>query len=405
MLSVVANFPNHPIKPGESIRSPQDSRRYTSWYSADLTPETLGAVLQLAEDGQLGPMQEVGARIRGRDGIVEGLSSTRLAAVSGCSVRVRPNPNDDPAASVEACLFVERWIADLKLIKRTASGAGVDEIGELPEVLESLASVWYSGIQPAWIYYNKQSGDPWLTPYGIEAIEPYRVKLDRRDQSVMIETQEQPQGAPLSSFSPLLWVNLTSQRAGVPLCYAGAVSKILFPWWLAGLSDENLAKYLDRFGVPIPIGKEPPKESITGAYSDIGLGTAVQATTTPGDTYGITLPSGAGLTVFSAPAGGEKLYESVRLSCERRLNYALAGQTGTNLGEGGSLAKAKVNYAIRGDLIQRDRQVVSSALRRLASRALFFYFRGPTKSTPIIEVYDPSEELAGEGAKGSNNAP
>lgn len=398
MLSITANYPDAAKKPGDSIRSPQDKRRYRSWYSADLDPETLGTVLNMAELGNLSPLQEVGARIRGRDGIVEGLTSTRLAAVSGCQVRVKPNPHDDPQASIEAALFVEKWLFDLKLIRRTL--AGVEEAGELPEVLESIASVFYSGIQPLWLYYHQAAGDPWLTPYGIEAIEPYRIKLDPRDQTIAIDTQNNgQQGEPLAGFSPLLWVSVTAQRAGVPLCYAGAVSKILFPWWLSGLSDENLAKYLDRFGLPIPIGKLPPKDAITGGYTGANFDDMVKEI--HGDNLGMTIPGAASLTVFSAPAGGEKLFDSVRSTCERRLNYILAGQTGTNLGEGGSLAKAKVNYAIRGDLIQRDRQVVGSALRRLASRALFFYFRGPTKSVPLIEVYDPSEEAAGVGPKGT----
>ena len=260
-------------------------------------------------------------------------------------------------------------------------------------MLESLASVWYSGVQPIWIYYDKKQGDPWLTPFGIEAIEPRRVRIDPVTGEIKIETVENYSGVPLCEYSPLLWFTLTSARAGVPLCYAGATSKILFPWWLGGLSDEALSKYLDRFGVPIPVAKEPLKDQVNGGYNETSSGNlddAVQDIHT--DNLGMVIPGAASIEIFSPQQGGEKLYEFTRRECERRINYALAGQTGTNVGEGGSFAKAKVNYQVRGDLIQRDRAVVGSALERLAQRALWFFYKGRVESVPIIELYDPSIE-------------
>ncbi len=393
MLRSVARFdkPGSTKERGASIRSPLDKRRYQSMYAGDLDPDTLGDILCYAEAGNLGPLQEVAARIRGRDGIIDGIMATRLAAVSGCAIRIKHNPSDHPLDAIEAAIFVERWIKKLKLLKRKPEG--IEEIGGFHDVLESIASVFYTGINPFWIYYNKDYNDPWLTPFGIEAIEPYRVRLDPYTQSTSIETNESSTGEPLSNFSPLLYVNATAQRAGVPLCYAGAASKLLFPWWLGGLSDEALAKYLDRFGVPIPIAKESAKGDINGGYDETESGQLDEAVKNiHTDNLGMVIPGTAIIEIFSPPAGGENLYKYVREECERRINYTLAGQTGTNTGEGGSYAKAKINYQVRGDLIQRDRMLVGSVLQRIAQRALWFFFKGRVRSVPIIELYDPSIE-------------
>lgn len=392
MLRVVGNVGwnlRHQIA-AKQLWSPKDVRRYPTWYAGELDPETLGAILAIAENGDLGPLQDVVGRIRGRDAIISGLIETRLSAVAQCQVRVKPNPSDEALSSIVACCFVESWIQNLKLIKRTTKGT--EEKGGLSDVLEELAAVWLTGVLPAWIYYEQQTGNDWLVPYGIEVLEARRVRLMPDKETIGLASDNSLTGEPLSDHSRLLWFLMTTQRSGMLLCYAGVGAKIVFPWWLGTLSDENLSKYLDRFGVPIPIGTRPGKSDVDGAFSaedSASLDTAVQDI--HNETLGITIPKAADIKVFSAPIGGEKLFEMVRNDCERRVNYAIVGQTGTNVGTGGSLAKAKVNDLVRCDLIARDRRLVATALMRLAERACWLYFRRKVPS-PIIELFDPDEE-------------
>ncbi len=386
---------------GQRLYSPKDQKRYPTWYSGDLDPEVLGAILQIAETGDLGPLQEVGGRIRGRDSVISGLIDTRIAAVSQCKVRIKSNPSDEPLQALASALFVESWIQNIKLLKHGEQG--IEEKGGLTDVLEELAAVWFTGILPVWIYYEQKRGDAWLTPYGIEILEARRVKTLPGDDQIRLTSSQASTGEPLSDNSKLLWFVLTTQRSGVLLCYAGVVAKILFPWWLGTLSDENLAKYLDRFGVPIPIGTRPLKTDVEGGFTaedSASLDDAVQQI--HNETLGITIPKAADLKVFTAPPGGEKLFEMVRADCERRVNYAIVGQTGTNTGDGGSFAKAKVNHLIRADLIARDRHLVATGLMRLAERALWLHFRHWVPA-PIIEVYDPDEEAAQAANQGASN--
>jgi hypothetical protein len=353
-------------------RPPRDAARWPDWISSGLTIDRLANVQRQADQGYLTDLMALEQEIAGRDPLVSGLLSTRLAALSQRPVQCNPSKADrDPKRAQAVADFGQATLEGLRLAR--AEGERYRTEKGLAGLVEGLCMASYYGAAVGWVHWGNRVGDPRPRPLAVELFDERRFGFDPETEALTLATRQSGfRGVPLSSFDPALVLEVRSTRISRRLSMAGAGRAILLPWWIRFGALKDLADYATTWAKPALIGKT--SEAVGAAYSEDAVQTFKYFLEDfLGDTR-VLLPPGFDVQILQAAAGGEAVFDALDRITERHLQFALVGQTGTASGEGGSLAKAEVNERVRDDLVEGDARMVAEALECLLSHAVAVEF-------------------------------
>lgn len=375
----------------------------------------MGNLFDMADAGEIGPLNELCSEIRGKDPLVKGLSGDRLSTVADSNLWIEPNPADPSAARQgELCIFLERLFAELKLYRYEQHDLErcPVEAGEFPEVCEVFSLPWYDGLGIYAPVYATQAGMPKPSIVGVEYIDPRRYRTARLgvntgDETLYIESQNDWLGEPLWKLSPLLWFSLSANQAGLRTALSGVGRSLVFWWWMRIGGAFALSRLLDKFGVPNIVGEMATPEGQTSdpAASRAELDTFLQSYQSD---VSALFPKGFKAILLTIPPGSDLVAAAVDRVTSSAIRYGITGNEVTGSasapGQAGVAGGAgSVGERIQARLYAQDKRRVVQGLRHIARRAITIWY-GSEAPIPIIKLLDPS--VSQEGAtQGTNTAP
>ncbi len=395
--------------------SPRDHVRYPAQYAGGLSPEIMGSLFDAADDGEVGPLNELCDEIRGKDPLVKGLSGDRLSTVADSDLWVEPNPADPSAARQgELCIRLERLFQELKLYEYEERENGERcpvEIGELAEVCEIFALPWYQGLGVYFPVYATKAGEPRPSIVGIEYIDPRRYRTKKPGsqsgaETLYIESQNDWQGQPLYQINPLLWFSLNANQAGLRRALAGVGRSLVFWWWLRINGAFAIGRILDKFGVPNVIGEMADPTGQTFADSKADLDEFLKNYQSD---VSALFPKGFKVNILNIPPGSDGVAVTVDRLSGSAIRYGITGNEVTGSasapGQAGVAGGAgTVGERIQARLYAQDKRRSVLGCRHVARRAITVWGYGADTPCPIIKLLDPSTSPE-PTTKGTNTAP
>ncbi len=397
---------------------PQDRRRYPGRYAGGLTPQRMGSLFEAADIGEIGPLLELEAEIWGKDPFVGGPIGDRLTAASAVDIQIEPNPADpDQYRAVELAAYCEEVLPQLKLYRWEEGEAPGErsphEIGGLSHVLEALSIPWYYGLGVYWKIWEAPPGMPRPRVKGLEFLDPRRYRLGA-DDSILLEDEANPQGKRLRSYPSLSWLAVSASRAGMRLALSGVGRALIFWWWLRIGGAADLARYLEKFGLPNVVGES--SDPMGGAYtSDERAELELFLESYRNDVTAL-FPKGFKAIVLAAPAGGHAVFEAVERVTKSAILYGILGNEVTTSSQGAAASAGvaggagSVGERVQRELILGDRRRSAEALERV-ERDSIFVEHGAAHATypPKVSLVDRSPgspaSSPSEGAAASSAAP
>ncbi len=394
-----------------SVGAPLDRLRFVQSWASGLTPEILGSLFDAADQGELGPLNELSDEIRGKDSLVSGLVGDRLAQVSEGEIVCQPSPLDpDPGRAGAVCLYVEETLAQLALYKSEHHGGESCpvKVGDLPHVLQALSLPFWHGLGLYWPVYQRVLGEPVPRIVGVEHLDPARYRSarpgsSRLDEGIFLETADDWSGRPLGSFDPM---RIFALRSGVSLRYAlaGVGRRVAFWFWLRTSGAFSMARLLEKFGVPNVILKRGyPEGNEGGVFSQADL----QALQLFAESYqsdvAAYIPRGFEAEVVSLTQGSENLARAILDLSKQSISYAITGQevVGSASAPGGSVGvaggAASSAERIVGRLAAEDRRLAVSGLTEIARRAVTLRW-GQSTPLPTIKIVEQGAASSGRAA-------
>lgn len=404
------NFPGY-------IPPPQDRRRSPGRYAGGLTPSRMGRLFEGADSGDIGPLLELEAEIWGKDPFVGGPIGDRLTAASAVDIQVSPNPADpDQYRAIELAAYCEEVLPQLKLYRweegeREGERSPI-EVGGLSHVLEALAIPWYYGLGVYWKLWAAPPGLPRPRVKGLEFIDPRRYRLGI-DDSILLEEEAHPTGKRLRSYSSLAWLTVSASRAGMRLALSGVGRSLIFWWWLRMGGATDLARYLEKFGLPNVIGES--SDPMGGAYTETERGELELFLESYRNDVSALFPKGFKVQMLAAPSGGHAVFEAVERVTKSAILYGILGNEvttssqGAGAGAGVAGGAGSVGERVQKELVLGDRRRSAEALECL-ERDSIYVEHGPEHAAypPKVSLVDRSPASASspsEGAAAPSAAP
>lgn len=376
----VAQVAPSPLKLGAA--APRDAYpRWPDYQTSYFTPERILTITRNADVGllayQMGALQE----ITGRDGLIQGLITQRLSALSRKNVQVLPNRNDpNQARAGEVAQYCDLVLQRLRMAEKQVDGTYRYK-GNVSSVVEALDMAFWYGISVLWIHWKEIDGVP--TPYALEKIDERRYNFDVETQTVHIATDDDGSfpGTPLTSFDPALYVSITNTRVSSRLSMCGAGRAVLIPYALRQGSMKDLLTYAEVWASPGLVGKM--SNEVSAAFNPDAVATFERLVEEFAADSRQILPPGFDVTVIGAQGGGTEVFKLVESITERQIEYALVGQTGVTSGDTATYASAEVGYRVQQTLIDGDAEMVAEALESMLLHAVHLRFG---MGTPIPEI-------------------
>jgi phage gp29-like protein len=354
-------------------------RRWPDWLSSGLTLERLGTILKDADQGNLQDMMTLLQEIAGREPLLNGLLSVRLSSLSQRTIEVQPNKQDKDTVRAQAVAeHYQRIVDDLKLAR--SEGEGLVYYGGLQSVIESILMTVYYGAEVGWINWAERDGC--AQPIAIEFLDERRLYHDIATDKLHIMTDKSGySGVPLSSFDPMLVLEIRNTRLSRRVAMAGFGRSILLSWWLRFGTLKDLTNYVETWGRPGLL--VTANDNTTGYDEDQYEQLQKFLEDYMGDTR-VLLPPGFEAELLEAQSGGEKIFETVDSMTERHIQFAAVGQVGAIAGDATTYAAGKQAQRVRDDLTDGDARLVSEVLEKLGRYATAAYF-GADVPGPRVE--------------------
>ena len=379
--------------------APKDAyTRYPQYLSAYLSPEKLMGITRQADIGymqdQMGLLQE----IAGRDGLIQGLLTTRLSALSRKEVVVEPSKSDpNPARAEEVAAFCQEVLSQLRRLERSSDGS-FRYTGGLPAVVELLSMASWYGVEMAWVHWGVRQGDSLPRPIGIEPLDERRFGFEVETNTLTLATQaNNGPGQPVTDFDPALWIEVRNTRVSRVLSQCGSGRAVLLPFTLRLGSLKDLLTYAEVWALPGVIGKM--SNEVAAAFDQNTLASfETMLREFAGDSRQI-LPPGFDVQVMSAVSGGERVFDLLDKLTERQIQFAIVGQVGTASGDQSTYASADVGMQVQNTLVAGDERMVSDALERLLLSAVTLRFGKGVPAGEVMFRARASEATAEDKAK------
>lgn len=268
-----------------------------------------------------------------RDAHAGGVLQTRYLAVAGGEWEVVPA--DESALSKTIAEFVH---------------TAVDGCNFTRTVQELLQAVLY-GFYPAEVMWRHKAGK-WV-PASVVGKHPRRFTFTMDREPRLLTPADMIDGEPLPErkFVVFTWGssdNPYGSGLGQKLWWPVWFKKIGIKWWLV---------FLEKFGMPTPVGKYPPGTDPTQQAALLDAIDAIQTET------GVKIPDSMAIDLLEATRGGNAGYEKLCDYMDKQISKAVLGQTLTSGGEGGgSYALGKVHDEVRQDIVKADADLLCETL-------------------------------------------
>ena len=143
-------------------------------------------------------------------------------------------------------------------------------------------------------------------------------------------------------------------------------------------------RFLERYGMPWPIGKAPSgatdKEKQKMATD---LASMVQGAV-------MVIPHGAEVDMYESKGNAGAQYEKYLQRWDKAINKVIMGQTLTSEMDGqGSRAAAQVHYDVAEDMAESDQYLVESAMNEIAN--IYREINAPNVEAPVFGYHEPED--------------
>lgn len=379
--------------------APKDAyARFPQYLSTYLSPEKLTSITRQADLGymqdQMGLLQE----IAGRDGLIQGLLTTRLSALSRKEVIVEPSKGDpNPSRATEVAAFCQEVLSNLRRIERSVDGS-YRYTGGLASCIELLSMASWYGVEMAWVHWGLARGDGLPRPTALEPLDERRFGFDVETNTLTLATLENNgPGQPVCEFDPNLWLETRNTRVSRVLSQCGSGRAVLLPFTLRLGSMKDLLTYAEVWALPGVIGKM--SNEVSAAFDPSTLASFEQMLREfAGDSRQI-LPPGFDVQVMSAVGGGEKVFQLLDSVTERQIQFAIVGNVGTASGDKATYASADVGMDVQNTLVDGDSRMVGDALERMLQSAVTIRYGRGVPSGEVVFRARVSEVTAEDKAK------
>jgi phage gp29-like protein len=363
--------------------APKDIIRWPEYATSGLTPEKMISITRNADQGVLQDQMALLQEIVGKDGLIQGLLSTRLSALSRKDVKVLPSSADaDTVRAEDVAKYAQDILDRLKIAEEQIDGS-YRYSGNISSIVEALAiSSWY-GLEVLWVHWGVRNGESTAKPLYLEPLDERRYAFDVQTQTTHLSTVDSAvyPGTPLTNYDPALYVEIRNTRLSPRLSQCGAGRAVLLPYALRLGAMKDLLTYAEVWSLPGIIGKM--SNEVSAAFGPDAVASFQQMIEEfAGDSRQI-LPPGFDVEILSAVSGGERVFELLDKLTERQIQFALVGQTGTASGDTATYASAAVGMQVQQTLVAGDERMVAEALENLLANAIRLAF-GPNVPTPSV---------------------
>lgn len=378
--------------------APRGMVQWPEFLSSGLTPTRLAQITRQADQGYLRDQMGLLQEIAGRDGLIQGLLTTRLSALSRKEVRVEPSKADNDAVrAAEVAAYGEMILQGLRLIDCQIDGSYL-QTGGLASIVEALTIPTYYGAGLSWVHWDTPSGENIPRPCYVEKLDERRLGFDIETQTLhLATTEDMSPGVPVTVFDPALYMQVRNTRVSQRLSQCGSGRAILIPFSLRLGSLKDLLTYAEVWALPGIIGKM--SSEVSAAFSADSV-SAFQSMIEDfaGDSRQI-LPPGFDVEILSAVSGGEKVFELIDSVTERQIQFAIVGNVGTASGDKATYASAEVGMQVQSTLTDGDARMVSEALEGLLKHAVALRFGKGTPTPDVVFRSPVATQSANERAE------
>lgn len=363
--------------------APKDITRWPEYATAGLTPQKLINVTRQADQGVLQDQMALMQEIVGKDGLVQGLLTTRLSALSRKQVKVEPAKSDKDEVRAKAVAdYCQGILDELRMAESQVDGT-YRYTGNLSSIIEACAMAAWYGLEVLWVHWGTKQGESIARPMYLEALDERRYAYDVQTQTTHLSTIDSPvyPGTALTEYDPALYVEVRNTRLTPRLSQCGSGRAVLLSYALRLGAMKDLLTYAEVWSLPGIIGKM--SNEISGAFSPEAVASfQAMLSEFAGDSRQI-LPPGFDVEVLSAVAGGERVFELLDKMTERQIQFAIVGQVSTASGDTSSYASAAVGMQVQQTLTAGDERMVGEALESLLAYSVRLAF-GPSVPTPKV---------------------
>lgn len=363
--------------------APSGMTQWPEYLTSGLTPTKLAQITRQADLGymrdQMGLLQE----IAGRDGLIQGLLTTRLSALSRKEVRVEPSKADkDEVRAAEVASYSEVILQSLRMIEQQIDGSFL-QTGSLASIVEALTIPTFYGAGLLWVHWDTPIGETTPRPCYLEKIDERRLGFDVATQTLHIATEDNNSpGVPVTAYDPALYVQVRNTRVSQRLSQCGSGRAIVIPYSLRLGSLKDLLTYAEVWALPGIVGKM--SSEVAAAFSaDAVSNFQAMINDFAGDSRQI-LPPGFDVEVLAAVAGGERVFDLIDSLTERQIQFAIVGNVGTASGDKATYASAEVGMQVQSTLTDGDARMVSEALEGLLKQAVALKFGNGTPTPSVV---------------------
>jgi phage gp29-like protein len=291
-----------------------------------------------------------------RDAHSASVLQTRYLAVAGCEWEVVPA---SAAAADQAAA---------ELVEAALSGCNFSLA-----VQELLQAVLY-GFYVAEVMWASIGGR-WL-PAAITGKHPRRFSFTMARELRLLTPSDMIEGeaVPERKFIVFTWGdsdNPYGRGLGQKLWWPVWFKKHGIKWWLV---------FLEKFGMPTPVGKYPPG---TDPEQQADLLDALEAIQTE---TGIKIPDTMKIEYLEAARAGKPEYAAMCEYMDRQISKAVLGQTATTEGTAGKLGNEDAQNDVREDIRKADADLLCETLNRTLVRWIVDLNLGPRDAYPKLWI-------------------
>lgn len=227
----------------------------------------------------------------------------------------------------------------------------------------------------------KKEGDL-IVPARLSDKPQRRFCFDYDHELRVLTKNNQTYGEEIPSFKMLLARHMPSHDNPHGLA---VFSALFWPYTFKHNGYRWFAKFLERYGIPSPIGRYPIGTPLEQQQDLLGnLKQMIE------DAVAV-VPEGTGVELLETKGSGQAMHESFLNFCNREMSKALTSQTlGSEVTESGSRSTAEVQANRQGGNAEADREMVQRAMQTLCDWITQLNF-GKDVIAPKWEFYDEKQ--------------
>ena len=337
----------------------------SGFQSNRLTPARCASILRSAAEGEWEAFLEVAEEMEERDAHYQAVLSVRKRQVAQLPITVEA-ASDEPQHEEHAD-FIRRWLK--RGVLRLALFDILDAIGKGFSVSEI---EWHtdprSGIWPKRLKHVPQR---WFRPDMLDRDTPKLRGVAGEDEDLA---------------EHLYLLHRHPSKTGLTI-RSGIAFMALWSWMLKRFSDGDWASFVERYGMPVRVGKYDPASSEEDR--DV-LWRAVQGIA--GDTAAI-IPQSMQIDFVTAMQGGssQELHEKRARYLDEQLSKLVLGQTATTDAIAGGHAVGQEHRLVQGDIERSDALLISATITGSLVPWIVAFNFGPQDEYPTVSIGRPDE--------------